>query len=148
MHPNDGRVVSNFVVQALTGKPITIYGDGTQTRSFCYVDDLIVGLIGLMESSDGTTGPMNLGNPDEYRIVELASAIVELANSPSKIEFKPLPSDDPTQRQPNIQQARDILGWTPTVPLREGLQKTIAYFEHLLTARGRPITAAVPRVST
>src|SRR4051812_15940041 len=116
MHPNDGRVVSNFIIQALKGKPITIYGDGTQTRSFCYVDDLIVGLIGLMESADEITGPMNLGNPDEYRIVELASAIIELANSPSTIEFRPLPSDDPTQRQPNIRQAHDVLGWTPTVP--------------------------------
>jgi len=137
MHPNDGRVVSNFIVQALTGEPITIYGDGTQTRSFCYVDDLIRGLISLMDTPDAVTGPINLGNPSEYRMLELATVIIDLTGSSSRIEYKPLPSDDPTQRQPDISLARKHLHWEPTVGLREGLSKTIAYFERLLTERGR-----------
>jgi UDP-glucuronate decarboxylase len=137
MHPNDGRVVSNFIVQALTGEPITIYGQGTQTRSFCYVDDLIDGLIALMESPDNLTGPINLGNPAEYRIVDLANSIIELAASKSQLVYKPLPSDDPTQRQPDITLAREHLNWSPTIGLREGLLKTIAYFERLLNERGR-----------
>jgi UDP-glucuronate decarboxylase len=137
MHPNDGRVVSNFVVQALTGEPITIYGEGRQTRSFCYVDDLIGGLVALMETGDDVTGPVNLGNPGEFTILELASRIIALANSKSKLVYKPLPSDDPIQRQPDIAQARAVLGWEPKVALDEGLKRTIAYFEALLTERGR-----------
>jgi UDP-glucuronate decarboxylase len=132
MSPNDGRVVSNFIVQALTNQPITIYGDGKQTRSFCYVDDLIDGLVKLMNTSDEVTGPINLGNPVEFTMLELAKVVVELTGSRSIIEFKPLPIDDPKQRQPNIKQARDTLGWTPTVQLREGMAKTVAYFENLL----------------
>jgi len=137
MHPSDGRVVSNFIVQALTDAPITIYGDGSQTRSFCYVDDLIGGLIGLMDTAADVTGPLNLGNPDEYRIVALAETIIELANSRSTIELKPLPSDDPLQRQPDIAKARALLGWAPTVGLRDGLGRTIAYFDRLLRDSGR-----------
>jgi UDP-glucuronate decarboxylase len=133
MSPNDGRVVSNFVVQALTNEPITIYGDGKQTRSFCYVDDLIDGLVKLMNTSDEVTGPINLGNPVEFTMLELAKVVVELTGSRSIIEFKPLPIDDPKQRQPNIKQARDTLGWTPTVQLREGMAKTVTYFENLLS---------------
>ena len=136
MHPNDGRVVSNFIVQALSGEPITIYGEGRQTRSFCYVDDLIGGLVALMETGDDVTGPVNLGNPGEYTILELASRIIALANSSSKLVHKPLPSDDPIQRQPDIAQARAVLGWEPKVALDDGLTRTIAYFEKLLTERG------------
>jgi UDP-glucuronate decarboxylase len=132
MSPNDGRVVSNFVVQALTNQPITMYGDGKQTRSFCYVDDLIDGLVKLMNTSDEVTGPINLGNPVEFTMLELANVVIELTGSRSAIEFKPLPIDDPKQRQPNIKQARDTLGWAPTVQLREGMAKTVAYFENLL----------------
>jgi UDP-glucuronate decarboxylase len=132
MSPNDGRVVSNFVVQALTNQPITMYGDGKQTRSFCYVDDLIDGLVKLMNTSDEVTGPINLGNPVEFTMLELANVVIELTGSRSAIEFKPLPVDDPKQRQPNIKQARDTLGWAPTVQLREGMAKTVAYFESLL----------------
>ncbi|MBP0113879.1 UDP-glucuronic acid decarboxylase family protein [Bradyrhizobium vignae] len=134
MLPDDGRVVSNFVVQALTDRPITIYGDGSQTRSFCFVDDLIDGLIQLMNTTDDITGPINLGNPTEFTILALAQLIVELTGSKSCIDFKPLPIDDPKQRRPNITQARQILGWTPTVSLHAGLLKTIAYFDNLLTA--------------
>jgi len=137
MHPSDGRVVSNFIVQALTDAPITIYGDGSQTRSFCYVDDLIGGLIGLMDTAAEVTGPLNLGNPDEYRIVQLAETIIELANSRSTIVLKPLPSDDPLQRQPDIAKAKALLAWAPTVGLRDGLGRTIAYFDGLLRASGR-----------
>jgi UDP-glucuronate decarboxylase len=137
MHPNDGRVVSNFIVQALTGEPITIYGQGSQTRSFCYVDDLVEGLIALMDTPDELTGPINLGNPAEYRILDLATSIIELAASKSKLVYKPLPSDDPVQRQPDIALARKHLDWSPTIGLRDGLLKTIAYFERLLTERGR-----------
>ncbi|MBP1698855.1 MAG: NAD-dependent epimerase/dehydratase family protein [Deltaproteobacteria bacterium] len=132
MHPNDGRVVSNFILQALRGDPITLYGDGSQTRSFCYVDDMVDGLIQLMNSPDDFTGPVNLGNTDEVSILELAKKIVELTESSSKIVFKPLPADDPRQRQPVITLAKEKLGWTPRIPLEEGLSKTIAYFEELL----------------
>jgi len=128
MHPNDGRVVSNFVVQALRGEDITIYGDGDQTRSFCYVLDLVDGLVRLMESDRDVTGPINLGNPTEFTMIELADAVRELTGSKSRLVHMPLPSDDPRQRQPDIAQARDKLGWQPRVQLREGLAKTIDYF--------------------
>lgn len=136
MQLNDGRVVSNFIVQALTGRPITIYGDGKQTRSFCYVDDLIDGLMRLMDTGDEITGPINLGNPVEFTMIGLAETVIELTASKSLIEFKPLPTDDPRQRQPDIARARDTLGWSPSVPLREGLAKTIAYFDDLLRSEG------------
>ena len=129
MHPDDGRVISNFILQALRNEPITIYGDGSQTRSFCYVDDMVDGLIRLMNSPDDFTGPVNLGNPDEISILELAEKIIRMTGSKSKITFKPLPADDPKQRQPLIDLAKEKLGWTPEVPLEEGLKKTIAYFE-------------------
>jgi UDP-glucuronate decarboxylase len=132
MHPNDGRVVSNFIVQALQGKDITIYGDGSQSRSFCYVDDLVDVLIRLMNSKDSFTGPVNTGNPGEFTIKELAEHVITLTGSKSKLIFKPLPSDDPRQRQPNIELARKELGWEPKVALKEGLIKTIAYFDELL----------------
>jgi UDP-glucuronate decarboxylase len=132
MHPNDGRVVSNFVVQALKGEPITLYGEGLQTRSFCYVDDLVEGFLRLMATGDEVTGPINLGNPGEFTIRQLAELVVELTGSKSPIEYRPLPQDDPQQRQPNIAKAQEILGWQPTIPLREGLQKTIAYFDDLI----------------
>jgi UDP-glucuronate decarboxylase len=132
MHPNDGRVVSNFVMQALRDLPITIYGKGTQTRSFCYVDDLIDALMLLMDSSDDFVGPVNLGNPSEGTILDLASEIITLTRSKSKIKFLPLPNDDPCQRQPDIQLARQKLEWEPKTPLRHGLEATIAYFEALL----------------
>ncbi len=132
MHPNDGRVVSNFIVQALRGEPITVYGDGKQTRSFCYVDDLVEALIRLMNSADDFTGPVNLGNPEEYAIHELARKAIEMTGSKSKIIFKPLPSDDPVQRCPDISLAQDRLGWRPTVPLQAGLTKTVTYFRKLL----------------
>ena len=132
MHPNDGRVVSNFIVQALQNNDITIYGDGNQTRSFCYVDDLVDGLIGLMESSDDVTGPINLGNPSEFTVRELAETVVDLTGSKSKLVYRPLPTDDPKQRQPDIRRAEELLNWRPTLALREGLMKTIAYFGDLL----------------
>ena len=132
MHPNDGRVVSNFIVQALKGKDITIYGDGSQTRSFCYCDDLIRGMIAMMATPDEITGPINLGNPHEFTIKQLAELVIELTGAKSKIIYEPLPSDDPTQRQPVIDKAREILHWEPTVELREGLVKTIEYFDHKL----------------
>ncbi|NWH07854.1 MAG: SDR family oxidoreductase [Alphaproteobacteria bacterium] len=132
MHPNDGRVVSNFIVQALRGKPITIYGDGSQTRAFCYVDDLVDGLIRLMESADEVTGPINLGNPGEFSMRELAEKILTLTGSKSELVFRPLPADDPKQRQPDIGAARKALGWEPKVPLDTGLARTIAYFDALL----------------
>jgi len=128
---NDGRVVSNFIVQALAGQDITIYGDGSQTRSFCYVDDLVDGLIRLMESDEQVTGPMNLGNPGEFSIKELAEKVVALVGSGSQLVYEPLPQDDPTQRQPDIGKAREILGWEPKVALDEGLPKTVAYFQSL-----------------
>jgi UDP-glucuronate decarboxylase len=132
MHPNDGRVVSNFIVQALQGAPITLYGDGTQTRAFCYVDDLIDGLVRLMNSADDVTGPINVGNPKEFTILELASLVIELTGSRSRIVHRPRPQDDPRQRRPDISKAHDLLKWAPQIPLREGLIKTIAYFEDLL----------------
>ncbi len=132
MHPNDGRVVSNFIVQALLGHDITIYGDGSQTRSFCYVDDLIEGLIRLMESADGVTGPINVGNPTEFTILQLASQVIEFVGSRSRIVHRPLPQDDPRQRRPDISKAQEILSWSPHTPLAEGLRRTIGYFEELL----------------
>lgn len=133
MHPNDGRVVSNFVVQALKNKPITVYGDGNQTRSFCYVSDLIDAFVRFMDTGDHVTGPMNLGNPGEFTIRELAETVIELTGSSSTITYKPLPSDDPKHRQPDISLARKTLGWEPRTLLREGLTHTIEYFDHLLT---------------
>jgi UDP-glucuronate decarboxylase len=133
MHPNDGRVVSNFIVQALKNKDITVYGDGDQTRSFCYVDDLVDGLIRLMESEDDIVGPINLGNPTEFTIRQLAEVVIDLTGSGSKIIHRPLPQDDPKQRQPDISKAQELLGWQPVLPLAEGLTRTIAYFEELLT---------------
>jgi UDP-glucuronate decarboxylase len=130
MHPHDGRVVSNFIVQALKGEDITIYGDGSQTRSFCYVDDLIDGLVRLMATGEEVTGPINLGNPVEFTIRELAEKVVAMTRSKSKLIFKPLPEDDPTQRQPDISLAKNRLGWKPSVPLEAGLAKTIEYFKH------------------
>ncbi len=136
MHPNDGRVVSNFIVQALQGKELTLCGDGSQSRSFCYVDDLIDGLVLLMESGDSLTGPMNLGNPAEFTIRQLAELAIELTGSASRIVFQPLPADDPKQRQPDITLARESLGWEPTVQLRDGLVRTIEYFDRLLRDEG------------
>ncbi len=132
MHPNDGRVVSNFVVQALKGQDITIYGEGTQTRSFCYVDDLIEGFIRLMDSPDAVTGPINLGNPHEFTIRQLAERVIDLTGAKSKLVKRPLPADDPMQRKPNIDKAKAILNWEPTIQLDAGLRKTIAYFDDLL----------------
>ncbi len=133
MHPNDGRVVSNFIVQALLGRDITIYGDGSQTRSFCYVDDLIDGLVRLMATSESITGPINIGNPEEFSIRELASIVIEITGSRSRIVHRGRPDDDPKQRRPNISKANDLLSWSPRIPLRTGLSHTIAYFEQLLT---------------
>ncbi len=135
MHPHDGRVVSNFIVQALHNEPITMYGDGTQTRSFCYMDDLIEGFIRLMNSADDFTGPVNLGNPGEFTMIELAKKVISLSGSSSTIVFKPLPPDDPKQRQPDISLARTTLGWQPTVPLDQGLAKTIAFFKEKLAIK-------------
>jgi len=132
MHPHDGRVVSNFIMQALQNQPITIYGDGSQTRSFCYVDDLIDAFLLFMNSPDEVTGPINLGNPGEFTIRELAEQVIDLTGSGSEIVFNPLPSDDPKQRRPDIRLAKEKLDWEPKVPLREGLKPTIAYFEDLL----------------
>ena len=137
MHPEDGRVVSNFVIQALRGEPITIYGDGSQTRSFCYVDDLIEGFLRLMHSADGLKGPVNLGNPVEFTILELAKKVIELTGSRSRLEFRPLPVDDPRQRQPDIALARTELGWEPKVSLDEGLKKTVEHFDRLLKSSTR-----------
>jgi UDP-glucuronate decarboxylase len=134
MHPNDGRVVSNFIMQSLRNEEITVYGDGSQSRSFCYVDDLVDGLVRLMDSPDNFTGPVNLGNPVEFTILELAERVIEMTGSGSKISFKPLPSDDPKQRQPDITLAKDVLGWNPTVKLEDGLVKTINYFRALASA--------------
>jgi UDP-glucuronate decarboxylase len=134
MHPNDGRVVSNFIVQSLRGAPVTIYGKGTQTRSFCYVDDLIDGLVKLMQSAPEFTGPVNLGNPGELTMIELAEKIISLTNSKSELVFKPLPQDDPTQREPDITLARNELDWSPGVTVDDGLARTIAYFDQLLSA--------------
>lgn len=134
MHPDDGRVVSNFIVQALEGRPITIYGDGSQTRSFCFVDDLIEGFVRLMNSPDAVTGPVNLGNPCEMTIRQLAEAVIRLTGSRSELVIKPLPADDPMQRQPDITKARALLGWEPTVELEAGLTRTIDYFRSRLDA--------------
>jgi len=134
MHPNDGRVVSNFIVQALRNEPITIYGDGSQTRSFCYVDDTIEAFLLLMDTPDSFTGPVNIGNPNEITIKQLSKAIIELTGSRSELTYKPIPSDDPTQRQPDISLAQDKLGWEPTDRLEVGLKQTISYFEKLLVA--------------
>jgi UDP-glucuronate decarboxylase len=132
MHPNDGRVVSNFIVQSLRGEDITIFGDGRQTRSFCFVDDLIDGLVSMMDSPEGFTGPVNMGNPTECTMLELAEDILRLSRSSSKLVFRPLPTDDPRQRQPDISLAQDSLGWTPKVSREDGLKETIAYFRDLL----------------
>jgi UDP-glucuronate decarboxylase len=142
MHPNDGRVVSNFIVQALRNEPITIFGNGTQTRSFCYVDDLVDGLIRLMGTSAGVTGPINIGNPGEFQVRELAEMVIEMTGSRSGIVFEPLPMDDPTQRKPDISRANQELGWQPTVSLREGLERTIAYFEWKLSGGVRNMPGA------
>jgi UDP-glucuronate decarboxylase len=128
MHPHDGRVVSNFIMQALAGEPITIFGDGLQSRSFCYVDDLICGLVALMEAPDAVTGPVNLGNPDEITVRELAEVVLETTASSSRLIRQPLPEDDPRQRRPDIVRAEELLGWAPDVPLRTGLEKTVEYF--------------------
>ncbi len=138
MHPNDGRVVSNFIVQALQGQDITVYGEGAQTRSFCYVDDLVEALIRLMGTRDDFTGPVNLGNPGEFTILQLAQKVIEIIGSRSKIVFRPLPGDDPLQRQPNLTLARRELGWEPTTELEKGLKLTIAYFDQRLKASPRP----------
>jgi UDP-glucuronate decarboxylase len=129
MHPNDGRVVSNFIVQALRGEPITLYGTGEQTRSFCFVDDLIDGMIKLMDSPDEVTGPINIGNPVEFTMKELAEKVIQQTGARSELVHKPLPQDDPRQRQPNISLAKETLGWQPNVKLDEGLARTIAYFK-------------------
>ncbi|HXQ41894.1 MAG TPA: UDP-glucuronic acid decarboxylase family protein [Candidatus Udaeobacter sp.] len=141
MHPNDGRVVSNFIVQALRGKSITIFGDGSQTRSFCYVDDLIEGFLRLMATGDEVTGPVNLGNPGEFTIRQLAELVLSETGSRSKLVFKPLPQDDPLQRQPDITIAKRLLDWQPTVPLKDGIRRTIAYFDELLRRIGDQVTA-------
>ena len=135
MHPADGRVVSNFIMQALQGKNITIYGDGSQTRSFCYVDDLIDAFLALMDTGDEVTGPINLGNPGEFTMLELAKLVVEMTNSKSRIEHLPLPEDDPKQRRPDITKAKTLLKWEPKVPLKVGLERTVAYFESLIRQR-------------
>jgi UDP-glucuronate decarboxylase len=132
MHPNDGRVVSNFIVQALLGRDITVYGEGSQTRSFCYVDDLIEGLVRLMATAVEVTGPVNIGNPTEFTILELAKHVIDLVGSPSRIIHRPLPENDPKQRQPDISRAQDLLGWKPSIALKDGLTRTIAYFDRLL----------------
>ena len=129
---NDGRVVSNFIIQALKGEDITVFGDGSQTRSFCYVDDLIGGLIRMMDTPDTFIGPVNIGNPDEFTVSDLAKTVIRMTNSPSKIVFRPLPQDDPVQRKPDITLAKEMLGWQPTIPLEEGLEKTIAYFRRMV----------------
>ena len=136
MHPYDGRVVSNFILQALLGRELTIYGDGTQTRSFCYVDDLIDGLVRLMQSADDVTGPINIGNPVEFSMLALAKEVLDLTCSKSRIAHKPLPQDDPKRRQPDVAKAQKLLGWKPATSLKEGLKKTIAYFEALLRESG------------
>ncbi len=136
MHPHDGRVVSNFIVQALQNQDITIYGDGEQTRSFCYVDDLVEGFIRMMATPAEVTGPINLGNPGEFTIRELAEMVISMTGSKSKLVFQPLPQDDPRQRKPDITLAKKTLGWEPTIQLEKGLEKTIAYFEALLGEEG------------
>ena len=144
MHPNDGRVGSNFIVQALRGRDITVFGDGGQSRAFCYVDDLVDGLLRLMSSTDDVVGPINLGNPEEFTILELASTIIDLTGSSSRIVHKPSPEDDPRQRRPSIARAQKVLGWKPRTPLREGLRPTIAYFDKLLSEHGAKRLLAIP----
>jgi UDP-glucuronate decarboxylase len=134
MHPNDGRVVSNFIVQALRGEPLTIYGDGSQTRSFCYVDDLIDGMVRLMQTPHDVTGPINVGNPGEYTMLELAEEVLRIVGGRSTIEYRPLPTDDPKQRQPDIAKAKSVLGWEPRVALADGLERTVEYFRETLGA--------------
>jgi UDP-glucuronate decarboxylase len=136
MHPNDGRVVSNFIIQALLDKDLTVYGDGTQTRSFCYVDDLVDGLMKLMATKDPITGPINIGNPGEFSMLQLARTIIEMVGSRSRIVHRPLPENDPRQRRPDISRAQELLSWAPRTPLKEGLTRTIAYFEDLLSQEG------------
>ena len=145
MLPNDGRVVSSFIVQALRGEPVTIFGDGSQTRSFCYVDDMVRGLIGLMNSAEQVTGPVNLGNPCEYTMIDLAKKVLTLSGSDSPVEHRPLPSDDPVRRKPDISRARELLGWEPSVPLDEGLGRTVAYFRRSLRAPAPTATVCPPR---
>jgi UDP-glucuronate decarboxylase len=132
MHPEDGRVVSNFIMQALRGEDITLYGDGSQSRSFCFVDDLIDAMILMMDSPDEVTGPINIGNPGEFTMLELARQVLELTGSASKIVHQPLPADDPRQRRPDLTLANQLLGWAPGIPLQDGLQKTIAYFKTMV----------------
>jgi len=139
MHPNDGRVVSNFIVQALLGEDISLYGDGSQTRAFCYVDDLIEGFVRMMGTGDDVIGPINLGNPVEMTVLALAEQVIALTGSRSRIIFKPLPADDPRQRKPDITLARSVLGWSPSVALHQGLTRTIAFFDTLLRESGRPV---------
>jgi len=140
MHPYDGRVVSNFIRQALRGEDLTVYGDGSQTRSFCYRDDMVEGIIRMMNNTEGFTGPVNIGNPEEFTILELAKLVLELTGSKSKIVFKPLPADDPVRRRPDITQARQKLGWEPKTPLREGLKRTIEWFQSIDMSHYRPPT--------
>ena len=147
MHPGDGRVVSNFIVQALKGEALTLYGDGSQTRAFCYVDDLIEGFLRLMAAADAVTGPINLGNPVETSVAELAHLVLDLTGSRSEITYRPLPQDDPVQRCPDITEAESVLGWRPKTPLAEGLKRTVAYFDELLTRHGE-ILPATPAFST
>jgi UDP-glucuronate decarboxylase len=145
MHPNDGRVVSNFIVQALSGQDVTLYGDGGQTRSFCYVDDLVEAMIRMMATEDCVTGPINIGNPNEFTIKQLAELVIEITGTKSRLVYQPLPNDDPKQRQPDITKAREILRWAPTVQLHAGLEKTIAYFDELLRSGNRPHNLAASR---
>lgn len=144
MHPNDGRVVSNFIIQALRDEPITLYGDGLQTRSFCYVDDLVDGLVRAMETPPQFTGPLNIGNPVEFTIRSLAELVIELTGSSSTLIFMPRPPDDPMQRKPDISLAKATIGWEPTVALKQGLEKTITYFDHLLTSAGPDVGIRPP----
>jgi len=136
MRSDGGRVVSNFIVSALNGEPLTVFGDGSQTRSFCYVDDLVDGLVKLMATRDEVTGPINIGNPNEFTMTELAELVSEIVGSSAGVEYRPLPADDPTQRQPDISLARSTLGWQPTIKLREGLGATVEYFRTLIKAAG------------
>jgi len=136
MHPNDGRVISNFIVQALRNEDITVYGDGSQTRSFCHVDDLVDGLLRLMSAPDSVTGPLNLGNPAEATIRELAELVISMTGSSSRIVHRPLPADDPTRRRPDISKAQELLGWRPTVAFADGLRKAIGYFEQTIRRAG------------
>jgi UDP-glucuronate decarboxylase len=145
MHPRDGRVVSNFVMSALRGEPLTIYGDGSQTRSFCYVDDLVEGLVRMTGTPHTVTGPVNLGNPGEFTIAELANLVIELTGSSSSVERMPLPADDPVRRQPDITLAKNTLGWQPTVQLREGLMRTIDYFRNSASGVVAPVAASAAR---